>query len=71
VRIVSFSLEVLAPRPPVAVSVSFSLLSWARSVPTGDVIGRVIHSRRFKEFKGGWRGSSRVDVDLDHLTFPG
>lgn len=70
-RIVSFSLEVLAPRPLVAVSVSFSLLSWARSVPAGDVIGRVIHSRRFEEFEGGWRGHSRVDVDLDHLAFPG
>ena len=82
-RIVSFSLEILAPpRLPVAVSVvSFSvlLLRWARSVPSGDVIGRVIHSRRFEEFEGrwgwtwcDWGGSGRAHVDLDHhLAFAG
>jgi hypothetical protein len=82
-RIVSFSLEILAPpRLPVAVSVvSFSLLQlrWARSVPSGDVIGRVVHSRRFEEFEGrwswtwwDWEGSGSVHVDLDHhLAFAG
>lgn len=76
-----FSLEILAPPPPVTVDASvcwLPLLSWARSVPTGgDVIGRVVHSRRFEEIEGRERrrrrrrSGRRVDVDLDLPAFAG
>jgi hypothetical protein len=72
VTIVSFSLGILVPRfmlgAAVSAGASFSLLlCWARSGPASDVIGRVVHSRRFEELRRCWWGCY-VDLVDDLLA---